>query len=1804
LDKPPINTLTDLRYRIYEFFFTERDARKVIEAFCLLGEQILPHTVASVMCLDDNGLLQVYAAPSIPAEAKRRLANLHPGLESGSCGNVIVQNQPVFVEDTLNDSRWKQLKPLAADFNMMSCWSVPVRDVHGRVMGTFALSSRVHRMPTDEQRDVLETIAAAIGKVWVRDALDEAARSQASALNALSEGVLITDAHRKTVFVNAEFTRLTGYTLDDLLGKKFCQLQGAETSVETQAAIRAALQNGTCFQGEILNYRHDGTPFWNRLSISPVFNPTGQITHYVGVQHDISARKRLDVQLHNLQQYQSAVLRIQQALMSLDEPQAMYQYLVEAIVTDTSLRSAFVAVPENDTEWLKVVAVGARQADVRDALAHLTLSHSGTYEPYASMPPSRAFRENLPVGPEELNGNPARSLILAAHPALAGLNVAMAFPVVMATQVTPVAVLVVYANALSDFTVEIQKLLAQLVQFLGLALMRVFQHMTLQANAARIERLSAFRLLLAEANQAIADATQESSFLQQLCDLAVQFTSAKLVCFARPDAQGQFYFPAASGAVGYLDGLKISIDPALKEGQGGMGRVWREDQAIYAASYSEPYLALWRERASAAGLTATTCLPVHREGKIWGLLSLFYGEENLYDDELKATLQNLVDDVSHGLDMLAIRSVQNALLNSSVVGIILLRQRVIQGCNAYYAKMLGYASAEDLRGRDTRLFFTSTAEFERFGEQHDILREQGSTHVSAQKFMRQDGTVMLVDMSGTLLSGADDNLTVWTIEDVTARERTRQLYQALLAQSDVVLQSRGEADMLASTCTQLAQNNIFHAVWISQPDAQGAISVLAQAGAGASALQHFTNLTLTDVPLVAQAWAEHKIAYNHDNLADPRMAAWHSYLRAQGWLSSLAIPVWRGDQPWAVIDFVADHAEAFDSETQQLCQRVADFLGHGLDELDRKHVLSTLQTEEAYRARHDSLTGLPNRFALENYLPQALARMRRADKLLAVGLLDLDDFKPVNDQYGHEAGDQLLREFAQRMRTDVRESDFIARLGGDEFVVVLEDLDALQIGTDIAVSMNRLHQSVESPFTLDSGAQVMVGMTIGLALFPHDAQEADTLLRQADAAMYQNKLRKLQRTQWWQLGVGNMTAAPPQELPKQGQLFDPFGAAATDLLNKLQDHLHGVTSQFVERFYAELNPQAQNILKTLSETEMQALKIHQFEHVCFLLNPRTTREMITARAQHLGVVHSLVGINGAALLEAGTRYRQLVNEHFLTVPLRTQDRYYLTQTIDARIQHDTQIELQASDATQLAYQQLLMRTSTPGNLPWLELQQLELQAIADLPGVRVCEVLRPDVQGVFMVEASAGSGAEIYREAVRAIPPVLDEHQVAGQGLVATAWRSRHIMTSEAFAEDQKTSPWHESLRALSIRSMVTIPVVDMHGITRFILGIQGSYPNQFSTHWARQFTLGLQQRWFALWRQANQPLTMTLPQEMVAMYRKQLFSGGLLMLVQPIVNLHTGALVKVEALARLKLPDGEVVLPNVFLPLLSSVELNQLFRLGLDQALSILNALEGQGVLVGVSVNLPPGTLLDGHCVQWVETALRHHGIAPQRLTLELLETDRIEHTTQDEHFMQLRQLGVGMSMDDLGSGFSSLQRLSQTRFTSIKMDQSLLAKIYLHPIQTLSLLSIIVQMGRDFDCEVVIEGLENADLIETATLMGASYGQGYGLAYPMLAQDLLAWQQNFKLAYIPDRIQTSIGALAYHWKRIHDKTLQLQSYADCPLTRFLAARHLQDSVDWHEHVHADPQNREASQALLNCLVDLVQKDAKTDGKVLGARK
>ena len=174
--------------------------------------------------------------------------------------------------------------------------------------------------------------------------------------------------------------------------------------------------------------------------------------------------------------------------------------------------------------------------------------------------------------------------------------------------------------------------------------------------------------------------------------------------------------------------------------------------------------------------------------------------------------------------------------------------------------------------------------------------------------------------------------------------------------------------------------------------------------------------------------------------------------------------------------------------------RIHRYLAIRFDISEKRQLLHSLQ----WRVGHDVLTGLPNRAFLSDLLDQALAFSREENIPLAVCMLDLDGFKAVNDGYGHASGDLLLVEVAKRLRDIVRGEDVVARLAGDEFVLVLRYVRDVP---DVRAALNRVLGAISAPYLL-RGKALNVFASIGVTLYPDDNQDAETLLRHADQAMY------------------------------------------------------------------------------------------------------------------------------------------------------------------------------------------------------------------------------------------------------------------------------------------------------------------------------------------------------------------------------------------------------------------------------------------------------------------------------------------------------------------------------------------------------------------------------------------------------------------------------------------------------------------------------------------------------------------------------
>lgn len=166
-------------------------------------------------------------------------------------------------------------------------------------------------------------------------------------------------------------------------------------------------------------------------------------------------------------------------------------------------------------------------------------------------------------------------------------------------------------------------------------------------------------------------------------------------------------------------------------------------------------------------------------------------------------------------------------------------------------------------------------------------------------------------------------------------------------------------------------------------------------------------------------------------------------------------------------------------------------------------ITSEKENEERlhHLAHYDQLTNLPNRILFNDRLKQALALARRARNQVAVMFLDLDGFKAINDSLGHAAGDELLRQVAERLIDCLRESDTVARFGGDEFTIVLPEIDSEESVSKIA---RKITEEIAKPYDID-GNEASVTTSIGISLYPADGQQPHTLVQKADNAMYHAK---------------------------------------------------------------------------------------------------------------------------------------------------------------------------------------------------------------------------------------------------------------------------------------------------------------------------------------------------------------------------------------------------------------------------------------------------------------------------------------------------------------------------------------------------------------------------------------------------------------------------------------------------------------------------------------------------------------------------
>jgi len=335
------------------------------------------------------------------------------------------------------------------------------------------------------------------------------------------------------------------------------------------------------------------------------------------------------------------------------------------------------------------------------------------------------------------------------------------------------------------------------------------------------------------------------------------------------------------------------------------------------------------------------------------------------------------------------------------------------------------------------------------------------------------------------------------------KERLTRMFAALSATNEAIMRAKSRTELFDLVCLAASNGAKFTSTTIALAKADSdQLEIVASAGPSSDTTR---NVRLSIDPerpegrgMSGTAFRTRQPCISNDYLSDQRVSAFHAIVRGDGARSGAAFPLIVHDQAVGVMIYMSTEPAAFTDEFVELLQRLADNVSFAMENFDRAEEKNKADERIEYLASYDSLTNLPNRETFNGLLREAIEAAQRREHQFALLFIDLDRFKVINDSLGHEAGDLLLLEIADRLRRVLRASDVVARLGGDEFVVILDQCGEID---DVQRISAELLTVLGKPMEL-AGHECHTTASIGIAMYPANGADAQTLTKNADMAMY------------------------------------------------------------------------------------------------------------------------------------------------------------------------------------------------------------------------------------------------------------------------------------------------------------------------------------------------------------------------------------------------------------------------------------------------------------------------------------------------------------------------------------------------------------------------------------------------------------------------------------------------------------------------------------------------------------------------------
>ncbi|WMW79841.1 EAL domain-containing protein [Undibacterium cyanobacteriorum] len=626
----------------------------------------------------------------------------------------------------------------------------------------------------------------------------------------------------------------------------------------------------------------------------------------------------------------------------------------------------------------------------------------------------------------------------------------------------------------------------------------------------RNQRLTQFYNILSQCNQAIVRSHSEDELFQQICRDTVQYAGIQMTWIGLLNEDRHVIKPVAVDGLGseqlmqtefsMSDLSNMAIDTPVLAAKDGRAH-WCQD---YIASCKDEQ---WREHAERMSWRSAAALPLFKNGAVHGVICLYSASLNAFDEEIRTLLIELAMDLSFALNRFELEAGRQ-------------RSRRMESLRSFMLERLNGSGALDTFFDDVVKQLESIIP----GSKCSILLLENDG-----KHIKTGATPSLSPTYSKAIEGlpigqgigscghAMHSGTRVIVEDIASHPYWVNFKELALAAG---LASCWSEPIRSSNNRILGAFAIYHAE-PTAPDA-GHIMLLEMA-AHFLAIAIEKNRTESNVRKLSQAVeqspniiiitdTEARIEYVNaafvqktgktlEEVIGQRPSILQSgktplFTYEEMWDSLRRGESWQGELVNRYIDGKEYLEFAHISPVRDVDGKITHFLSVQEDITDKKRTEERIQ----YLAHYDVLTGLPNRVLLEERARFALANAKRTNSQLSLVFFDLDHFKNINDSLGHSTGDALLIELAQRLKDSLREGDTISRLGGDEFILLLTGAD--EIGAERVAE--KLLTTVSQSYQIGQ-YDLNISASIGIAVYPEDGEDLETLLRNADTAMYRAK---------------------------------------------------------------------------------------------------------------------------------------------------------------------------------------------------------------------------------------------------------------------------------------------------------------------------------------------------------------------------------------------------------------------------------------------------------------------------------------------------------------------------------------------------------------------------------------------------------------------------------------------------------------------------------------------------------------------------